>query len=95
MRTGGQHADRLDVRVVLRLPGTPRDPVGEPLATCADKAHAVVMSQPSKYAVTLDELVVGVRVPLDEQVEEQDATEAPEHDESAGHLPGNVRPCGA
>lgn len=54
------------------------------------------MSQPKKYAVTLDELVDGVRVPLDEQVEEQDATEAPEHDESAGHLPGkNVRPYGA
>lgn len=53
------------------------------------------MSEATKYAVTLNELVEGVRVPLDEQVEEQDAAERPEHDESAGHLPGNVRPYGA
>ena len=56
-------------------------------------AHAVRMSDP-KYTVSLDELVDGVRVPLDEQVEEHDV-ERPEHDESAGHLPGNVRPYGA
>jgi len=53
------------------------------------------VSQSKNYTVPLDELVAGVRVPLDKQVEEQDATQAPEHDESAGHLPGNVRPCGA
>ena len=53
------------------------------------------MSRPEKYTVSLDELVDEVRVPLDEQVEEQDATEAPEHEESAGHLPGDVRPFGA
>lgn len=52
------------------------------------------MMDPAKYSVTLDELVDGVRVPLDEQVEEQDA-ERPEQDESSGHLPGNVRPYGA
>ena len=55
-------------------------------------AHAVSMSGPEKYMVALDELVDEVRVPLDEQVEEQDATEPPEHDDSSGHLPGNVRP---
>jgi hypothetical protein len=60
----------------------------------ASVAHAVVMSDPTKYTVPLDDLVDSVRVPLDEQVEEQDA-ERPEHDESAGHLPGNVRPYGA
>ena len=53
------------------------------------------MSSPTKYTVPLDDLVDSVRVPLDAQVEEQDATESPEHDESAGHLPGNVRPYGA
>lgn len=65
---------------------------GPLLGTCAQKAHAVSMSGPTKYTVSLDELVDEVRVPLDEQVEEQDATEPPEHDESSGHLPGNVRP---
>ena len=53
------------------------------------------MSRPTKYAVTLDDLVSSARVPLEEQVEENDAGEQPEHDESAGHLPGNVRPYGA
>ena len=46
----------------------------------------------TKYTVSLDELVDEARVPFDEQVEEQDATEPPEPDESSGHLPGNVRP---
>jgi hypothetical protein len=55
----------------------------------------VCMSGPTKYTVSLSELVDEVRVPLDEQVEEQDAAEPPEHDPSAGHLPGNVRPYGA
>ncbi len=50
------------------------------------------MSGPTKNTVSLDELVNEVRVPFDEQVEEQDDTEPPEHDESSGHLPGNVRP---
>lgn len=53
------------------------------------------MSEPTNYAVTLDDLVASADVPLDEQVEEQDADGRPEHDESAGHLPGNVRPYGA
>ena len=52
------------------------------------------MSKSTKYTVTLDDLVGSVRVPLDEQVEEQDATEPPAPDELAGHLPGNVRPYG-
>jgi hypothetical protein len=50
------------------------------------------MSGPTKYSVSMDGLVNAVRVPLDEQVEEQDAPEQPAHDESSGHLPGNVRP---
>ena len=49
------------------------------------------MARPTKYTVTLDELVASAHVPLDEQ----DASERPEHDESTGHLPGNVRPYGA
>lgn len=44
--------------------------------------------------MTLEALVDGVHVPLEEQVEEQDA-QRPEHDGSAGHLPGTVRPYGA
>lgn len=52
------------------------------------------MNNPTDYTLPLDELVDSVRVPLDEQVEEQDTTGA-EHDESAGHLPGHVRPYGA
>ena len=59
------------------------------------RAGAVRMDRPTTYAVTLDELVAGTHVPFDEQVEEEDARERPEHDESAGHLPGNVRPYGA
>ncbi len=53
------------------------------------------MSRPTTYAVTLAQLVDGVQVPFDEHVEERDATEPREHDESAGHLPRNVRPYGA
>ena len=69
--------------------------VGQPLlGTSLDKAHAGAMSSPKKYSVPLAHLD-RVRVPLDEQVEEQDTADAPEHDESAGHLPGNVRPYGA
>ncbi len=45
--------------------------------------------------MSLDELVASAKVPLDQQVEEHDAVERPEHDEAAGHLPGNVRPYGA
>ena len=57
--------------------------------------HAVGMDETAKYAVTLDELVASANVPLDEQVEEKDVAVVAEHDESAGHLPGNVRPYGA
>lgn len=53
------------------------------------------VSNPSRFQVPLAHLVDSVRVPLDEQVEEHDSAEAPQHDESAGHLPGNVRPYGA
>lgn len=53
------------------------------------------MSSPKKYSVPLADLVDSVRVPLNEQVEEQDTAEAPKHDESTGHLPGDVRPYGA
>ena len=54
--------------------------------------HAVRMPEPSKYAVTLDELVATARVALDDLVEVQDNSERPNHDEAAGHLPGNIRP---
>lgn len=53
------------------------------------------MSDPKKHSVPLAHLIDSVRVPLDEQLEEQDTAEAPEHDQSAGHLPGDVRPHGA
>lgn len=53
------------------------------------------MSSRTKYTVPLGDLVDSVRVPQDEQVEEQDTTAFAEHDESGGHLPGNVRPYGA
>ncbi len=53
------------------------------------------MTRPTKYAVNLNELVANAKVPLDQQVEERDAGERPEHDEAAGHLPGNVRPYSA
>ncbi len=57
--------------------------------------HAVRMTRPTKYAVSLDELVANAKVPPDQQVEEHDAVERPEHDEAAGHLPGNLRPYAA
>jgi hypothetical protein len=53
------------------------------------------MAAPDKYSMNLDELVAAAKVPLGQQVEERDARERPEHDEAAGHLPGNVRPYGA
>jgi hypothetical protein len=53
------------------------------------------VSEPNKFAITLDELVSSVRVSLDDLVEEHDPREHPHHDEAAGHLPGNVRPFGA
>jgi len=53
------------------------------------------MTEPSKYAMTLDELIASARVLPDEQVEsEEDVSERIRHDEAAGHLPGNVRPYG-
>ena len=52
------------------------------------------MATPEEHALTVEELVASARVPWDEQVEEQ-AGPRPEHDDSAGHLPGNVRPYGA
>jgi hypothetical protein len=57
--------------------------------------HAVLVTKPSKYSISLDELVDTAKVPLDQQVEEKDSRERPEDDEAAGHLPGNVRPYGA
>ena len=53
------------------------------------------MDVPGKYKVALDALVSSAKVPFDQQVEESDATHPPQYDESAGHLPGNVRPYGA
>ena len=53
------------------------------------------MSRPTKYDMSIDDLVASANVPLDQQVEELDATTNPQHDESAGHLPGHVRPYGA
>lgn len=50
------------------------------------------MTGPNKYALALDELVDGVRVPLHKQMEEQGAAEPPKRDELAAHLPGNVHP---
>ena len=47
-----------------------------------------------KYEMSIDDLVASARIPLDLHVEEQ-ADGRPEHDESAGHLPGAVRPYGA
>jgi hypothetical protein len=48
-----------------------------------------------KYKVPLAELVVSVRVPLDDLVQMQETAASPENDESVGHLPGTVRPYGA
>lgn len=59
------------------------------------RRHTECMDQKADYAVTLDELVTSAKVPFEEQVEEQALREHTEHDESAGHLPGNVRPYGA
>ena len=53
------------------------------------------MTAPGKYSIGLDELVDSARVPLDQQIEEQSVGDRQEHDEAAGHLPGNVRPYGA
>ena len=53
------------------------------------------MIERDTYAVSIDEPVASVKVPFGEQVQEQEANERPEHDEAAGHLPGNVRPYGA
>ncbi len=59
------------------------------------RAHALLMTAQDKYSMSLDELVATANVPFDQQVEERDTGERPEHDEAAGHLPGNVRPYGA
>ena len=53
------------------------------------------MTAPGKYSIGLEEVVDSARVPLDQQVEEQDVGDHSEDDEAAGHLPGNVRPYGA
>jgi len=50
------------------------------------------MTEPDNYSMSLDELVATANVPFDKQVEERDTGARPEHDEAAGHLPGNVRP---
>lgn len=65
------------------------------LCSAGLRHHDQRMSKPTKYEMSIDELVASAHVPLDQQVEEQDAASDPEHDESAGHLPGNVRPYGA
>ena len=54
------------------------------------------MTEPSKYAMSIDELVASARVLPEERVPaEEDVSDRIQHDESAGHLPGNVRPHGA
>ena len=45
--------------------------------------------------MTLEQLEASAHVPLEQQVETQDASKSPEPDEWVGHLPGNVRPYGA
>lgn len=70
------------------------EPVG--LALRRPGADAGPVTEPSKYAMTLDELVASARVLPEEQVSaEDDVRDRIRHDESAGHLPGNVRPYGA
>ena len=75
-----------------RLPEDHEDVLSAELGMSGSPGHAEGMSEPTEYAVTLDDLVASVHVPLEEQVEEQDDRRRPEHDESVGHLPGNVRP---
>lgn len=54
------------------------------------------VTESSKYAMDLGELVDSARVPRAEQIEEQDdVSDRMQHDEAAGHPPGNVRPYGA
>ena len=53
------------------------------------------MNERMKYEVSIDDLVASTKIPLDEQLQAREADERPQHDESAGHLPGNVRPYGA
>jgi hypothetical protein len=53
------------------------------------------MTEASRYAMSLEEMFASARVLPDEQVEaEEDASNRIQHDESAGHLPGNVRSYG-
>jgi hypothetical protein len=76
----------------VRGQGCGHDAEHERLGDDAVKVHAVRMPESSNYAVTLDELVATARVPLDDQLEVQDDSERRDHDEAAGHLPGNIRP---
>jgi hypothetical protein len=62
------------------------------VANVRDLGHPGCVSEPNKYAMTLDELVATARVPVDDLVEERNAGEHSQHNEAAGHLPGNVRP---
>ena len=61
----------------------------------AERVHTFCMGERLRYEMSIDDLVASAQIPLDEQVEEQEAGGRSEHDESAGHLPGNVRPYGA
>ena len=75
--------------------GRVQAPPGRHWPARAQAEHAGPMTERDKYAVSIDELVASANVPFDEQVQEKEADERPEHDEAAGHLPGNVRPYGA
>jgi len=66
----------------------------QPLANGLPRDHALLVTTQDNYSMSLDELVATAKVPFDQQVEERDTRERPEHDEAAGHLPGNVRPYG-
>lgn len=69
--------------------------LGGTLGIDARTVHTSCMSERMKYEVPIDDLIASAKIPLDEQLEAQEADERPQHDESAGHLPGNVRPYGA
>lgn len=79
-------------RWLVPAPVAARSPA---LGIDAEWVHTRSMIKRSEYEVSIDDLVASAHIPFDEQVEEQVPGERPEHDESAGHLPGNVRPYGA
>lgn len=55
----------------------------------------LAMATPSPYAIALEVLIQSARIPADQLVTETDVREHNQHDDAAGHLPGNVRPFAA